>query len=205
MNKSKITHLFVDIGGVLLTNGWDRYSRKLAATQFHLDWDDFEDRHRAAFEIFEVGKITLEEYLNLVVFYKKRKFTRVQFRRFIFEQSKPFPEMIDLIRDLKAKYGLKVVIVSNEAKEINDYRVKKFKLRSFVDVLISSSNVHLRKPEVEIYHMALSISLAQPDQVIYIENTPIFVEIAESLGIKSILHTDCDSTSKKLKSFGFVK
>ena len=197
-----ITHLFVDIGGVLLTNGWDHYSRKLATTHFLLDWDDIEERHHQIFETYETGKFTLEEYLNRVVFYQKRPFTRAQFRNFMFDQSKPYPLMIELIRRLKAQYGCKVIVVSNEARELNAHRIQKFHLDNFVDAFISSCFVHLRKPDPQIFRLALDIAQAQAGQVVYIENTPMFVQIAESLGIQCILHTDYSSTCEKLSSFG---
>src|SRR5512146_125645 len=108
-----ITALFVDIGGVLLTNGWDHHARKRAATTFRLEWSEMESRHHLTFDTYEEGKLTLEEYLGRVVFYQKRPFTRAQFRRFMFAQSTPYPQMIELVRTLKAKYGLKIVVVSN--------------------------------------------------------------------------------------------
>ncbi|MEJ2652664.1 MAG: HAD family phosphatase [Gammaproteobacteria bacterium] len=138
-----ITSLFLDIGGVLLTNGWDHHARKRAATHFKLPWAELEDRHRLNFATYEEGKLTLEEYLARVVFYEKRSFTRAQFRRFMFAQSKPYSEMIELVRKLKAKYGLKIAVVSNEARELNAYRIRKFKLDRFVDAFISSCFVHI--------------------------------------------------------------
>jgi putative hydrolase of the HAD superfamily len=197
-----ITTLFLDIGGVLLTNGWDRPARKRAATNFKLELTEMEDRHHLTFDTYEAGKLTLEEYLDRVVFYQKRSFTRAQFRRFMFEQSKPYPEMIKLVSQLKVRHGLKIAVVSNEGRELNAYRIQKFKLDGFVDFFISSCFVHLRKPDAEIFRLALDIAQAPSRQVVYIENTPIFVQVAEGLGIRSILHTDYRSTCAKLSSFG---
>ncbi len=202
MKNAAITHLFLDIGGVLLTNGWDHHARKRAAINFKLKFSDIEDRHHLIFEIYEKGKITLEEYLNLVVFYQKRSFTRAQFRRFMFAQSKPYSEMIEMVTQLKVRHGLKIVVVSNEARELNAYRIRTFKLNRFIDSFISSCFVHIRKPDKEIFRLALDIAQAEPQKVLYIENTPMFVEIAEGLGIRSILHTDYKSTCTKLASFG---
>ena len=202
MKNAAITHLFLDIGGVLLTNGWDHHARKRAAINFKLKFSDIEDRHHLIFEIYEKGKITLEEYLNLVVFYQKRSFTRAQFRRFMFAQSKPYSEMIEMVTQLKVRHGLKIVVVSNEARELNAYRIRTFKLNRFIDSFISSCFFHIRKPDKEIFRLALDIAQAEPQKVLYIENTPMFVEIAEGLGIRSILHTDYKSTCTKLASFG---
>jgi len=202
--KNQITHLFLDVGGVLLTNGWDHHARKRAAAKFKLKYSDMDDRHRLTFEIYEKGKLTLEEYLNLVVFYQKRPFTRAQFWRFMCAQSKPYSEMIELAKQLKVKHGLKIVVVSNEARELNAYRIRKFKLGGFVDFFISSCLVHLRKPDAEIFRLALDIAQADPKKVVYIENTPMFVQIAEDFEIRSILHTDYKSTCTKLASIGLM-
>ena len=203
--STRITTIFVDVGGVLLTNGWDHHARRRAAKNFQLPWAEMEERHRLVFETHEEGKLTFEEYLGWVVFYQKRSFTRAQFRSFMFAQSKPYRKMIDLVAQLKIRYGLKVAVVSNESREVNAFRIRKFKLDQFVDTFISSCFVHIRKPDVEIFRLALDIAQAPAQHVVYIENTPMFVQIAEGLGIRSILHTDYKSTCAELASFGLQK
>lgn len=203
MNKSTaITHLFLDIGGVLLTNGWDRHARKRAAEHFKIDLIEMEERHHLVFESFEVGKFTLDEYLKLVIFDKKRPFTEAQFRKFMFDQSKPYPEMIELAAKLKAQYGLKVAVVSNEARELTEYRIQTFHLDRFADAFISSCFVQVRKPDPKIFKLALDITQAKIQEVLYIENTPLFVQVAKSIKIPCILHTDYHSTCKKLHLMG---
>ena len=200
--SAEIRTLFLDIGGVLLTNGWDHHARKRAATNFKLELAEMEDRHHLTFDTYEEGKLTLEEYLGRVVFYQKRPFTRAQFRRFMFAQSKPYPQMIELVAQLKARHGLEIVVVSNEARELNVHRIRKFKLDRVVDSFVSSCFVHIRKPDADMFRLALDISQAPARQVVYIENTPMFVQVAEGLGIRSILHTDYRSTRAKLASLG---
>jgi putative hydrolase of the HAD superfamily len=200
--SSNVTCIFLDIGGVLLTDGWDHLARRRAAKSFNLEWAEMEDRHRLTFETFEEGKITLEEYLNLVVFHQRRPFTRHQFQRFMFAQSKPFTEMIELIARLKHNFGLKIAIVSNEARELNAYRIERFKLDRLADCFISSCFVHIRKPDVDIFRLALDIAQVPPAQAVFVDNTPMFVQIAEGLGIQGILHTDFKSTRSKLSQFG---
>jgi len=140
----------------------------------------------------------LDDYLSWVVFHEKRPFTRAQFRRFMFDQSNPCPGMIALVTQLKKRYGLKLVVVSNEARELNAHRISKFKLDKLVDAFISSCFVHLRKPDKEIFRLALDIAQTPARQIVYIENTPMFVQIAEGLGIRSILHKDYNSTRAQL-------
>ncbi len=201
---SAITCLFLDIGGVLLSDGWDHHARKRVAASFKLDYAEMEERHGLNFATYEEGKLTLEEYLSRTVFYEERPFTRDQYREFMFAQSKPYPEMIELIAQLKIRYGLKIAVVSNEARELNAYRVRKFNLNGFVDCFISSCFVHLRKPDADIFRLALDIVQTPAEQVVYLENTPMFVQIAEGLGIRSILHTDYRFTSAKLASLGLT-
>ena len=200
----RITCVFVDVGGVLLTNGWDHHARRRAVAKFNLDLAEMEERHRLVFEIHEEGKLTFEEYLSLVVFYEKRPFTRAQFRRFMCEQSKPYLDMIALLVQLRAQ-GLKIVVVSNESRELNAFRIRTFGLAKFVDSFISSCFVGLRKPDANIFQLALDIAQTPAHQVLYIENTPMFVQIAESIGIKSILHTDYESTRAQLASLGVTE
>jgi FMN phosphatase YigB (HAD superfamily) len=201
--SSSISALFLDVGGVLLTDGWGHGSRKLAAEAFGLDPEEMEKRHSQAFDTYELGKLTLGEYLSWVVFYEKRPFTPAQFRGFMFAQSKPYPNMIELVRRLKARYGPKIVAVNNEARELNSHRIRKFHLDGFVDAFISSCFVHIRKPDEDIFRLALDIAQAPARQVVYIENTPMFVQIAQGLGIRSILHTDYRSTCTELASSAF--
>jgi putative hydrolase of the HAD superfamily len=204
-NATAIRCMFVDIGGVLLTNGWDHRARRRAATHFTLKLSEMEDRHHLTFDTYEEGKLTLEEYLGRVVFYRKRPFTRAQFRRFMFAQSKPYPKMIELVARIKVRHGLKIVAVSNEARELNTHRIRRFKLDGLVDAFVSSCFVHIRKPDADIFRLALDIAQAHAREVVYIENTPMFVQIAEGLGIRSILHTDYRSTCTRLASFGFTE
>ncbi len=203
MDKSNsVKTLFVDIGGVLLTDGWGHKFRKMAVKEFHLNQQEMEDRHQSVFETFELSKITMEEYLNLVIFYENRPFTPAQFKEFMFARSESDPKMIDLIRQLKATYGLKIFAVSNESRVLNDYRIHKFRLNEFIDAFISSCYVGLRKPDADIFRLALDVSQVNAEQVLYIENTQMFVQIAEGLGIRGIWHTDFNSTCEKLISFG---
>ena len=197
-----ISTLFLDIGGVMLTNGWDRKARQSAAQAFNLDLTEMEERHHLTFDTYEEGKLSLDEYLKRLVFYQERSFTAEQFRDFMFKQSEPFPKMIDLIKKLKEKYGLKVAVISNEGRELTIFRIQKFGLNEFVDFFISSCFLHLRKPDTDIFRMALDISQVSADQVLYIEDRPMFIKVAEELGIRGIHHVDFCSTVSRLEVFG---
>jgi putative hydrolase of the HAD superfamily len=201
---SKITTLFLDIGGGLLTNGWDHNIRMHAAEKFGLDYYEMNERHHLTFDTYEEGKLSLDEYLNRVVFYQERSFSREEFKKFMYAQSKPYPDMIELIRGLKAQYNLRVAAVSNEGRELTSYRVQQFKLGTFMDFFVSSCFVHYRKPDEDIYRIALDISQAKPEQVVYVDDREMFVEIARGLGLTGIIHTSHDSTRKSLEGLGIT-
>jgi putative hydrolase of the HAD superfamily len=200
--QTAISAIFTDIGGVLLTNGWDRGCRRKAIDVFRLDPEETEERHHLCFDTLEVGKITLDEYFDRVIFYKRRSFTRDEFWKFMCNQSQPLPHMLRLMQQLKKKHRLKIVVISNEGRELAEYRIKLFKLGAFVDFFIISSFVHFRKPDADIFRIALDIAQVQSKQVVYLEDRPMFVQVAGTLGIHGIRHLDYNSTREMLAKIG---
>jgi putative hydrolase of the HAD superfamily len=194
----------LDVGGVLLTNGWDRGARRRAARQFGLDHEEMDERHHLTFDTYEEGKLSLEEYLRRVVFYTPRTFTIEDFKAFMFAQSQPFADMIDYVKRLKEHYHLRVAAVSNEGRELTIYRIQKFALKEFVDFFIASSFVHFRKPDADIYRIALDTAQSDPEEVVYLDDRALFAEVARGLGIRSIHHTSLEQTAKELARIGLV-
>ena len=199
-----IKALFLDIGGVLLTNGWGHQSRLRAAKHFGLDFDEFNKRHLAIFDTFESGKMTLEEYLKLAVFYQPANFTMDEFLDFLLNESKPYPEMIELISTIKHHYGLRTIAVNNEPKEINEYRIGQYDLDSFIDVFASSCYVKTRKPDKDIYHFALNLAQVQPKEVVYIDDRLVLIQAARQLGLNAIHHTSVVNTRDALSRLGLI-
>ncbi|MCS6851787.1 MAG: HAD family phosphatase [Gemmataceae bacterium] len=199
-----IRTLFLDVGGVLLTNGWDRRSRQQAAAVFQLDHDEMNERHNLTFDTYEEGKLSLDEYLRRVVFHKPRPFTPEEFKRFMFNQSQQLPHMLDYARELKAKYGLKVAAVSNEGRELTEYRVQTFGLREVFDTFLFSCFVHVRKPDVDIYRLALDVTQAAPEEVAYLDDRAMFAEVASGLGIHGIHHQSYESSRAALAELGLT-
>lgn len=200
--SNRIRTLFLDIGGVLLSNGWDRRERRRAAERFNLDHEEMDERHHLTFDTYEEGKLSLDEYLNRVVFHREQSFSREQFKEFMFSQSQAFPDMIELVRNLKSRHRLKVAAINNEGKELNEHRIRTFQLESLIDFFVSSCIVHCRKPDADIYRIALEIGQVTPQKAVYIDDRDMFVEVARSLGIRGIHHTGYDSTRSALAEMG---
>lgn len=194
----KIDTLFLDIGGVLLTNGWDHHMRERAATQFGFDWQEFEEKHKQIYNQHEVGQISLDKYLDKVLFGKEREFSPMEFKAYMYAQTKPFPEMLNLIREVKEQFNLKVAIVSNEGRDLADYRIENFDLPSFADYFFISSYVHYQKPDPRIYQIALDVTHTNAESVLYIDDRPNLIEAAEKMGIQGIAHKNFETTREQL-------
>ena len=183
---ANIRAIFWDVGGVLLSNGWDRAQRRRALQHFHLDELDFEDRHEMLASSFERGKITLQDYLQRTVFYRPRSFTAEDFTQFVYSLSKPYEETLELARSLAGSCKYLMSTLNNESAELNQYRIQKYGLRDIFDVFVSSCYVGLRKPEEAIYRLALEITQHPPDECCFVDDRPLNVDAATHLGMHAI-------------------
>jgi putative hydrolase of the HAD superfamily len=188
-----------------LTNGWDRHLREKAAKKFNIDFEEMNNRHALTFDTYEIGKISLDEYLNRIVFYQPRPFSLNEFKEFMFTQSHSYPEMVQLIMNLKQQYSLRVVVVSNEGRELSVDRIQRFRMKEYVDVFVCSGFVGLRKPDVDIYRLAWDLAQVEPKEVIYIDDRPLLAEIGRQLGMQVIQHITFEQTQAVLKDFLSVK
>jgi putative hydrolase of the HAD superfamily len=194
--------LFVDLGGCLLTNGWDRHARARAAEVFNLDHDEMDERHNLTFGAWEAGRIDLATYLRRVIFYTQRSFTPENFTQFLFEQSRTYEDVIDFVRDLKVRHGLHVVAITNDPRELVEHRVKAFNLREFIDIIVASCFVHYRKPDYDIYRIAIDVAQAAPSESVYLEDREMFVEVGREVGLTAVRHIDLETTRAALAELG---
>jgi len=199
LEATSVKILFFDIGGVLLSNGWGHESRKEASEKFGLDYEEVNALHNFIFNVYEIGSISLDEYLDTVVFNHPRDFAREDFKEFIYRQSVELPNMLQWLKKWKQDCGFRIISINNEGKELNDYRVKKFKLHECFDAFISSCEVKMRKPDPGIFYLAMGVALAQPSQCVYFDDRVMFVNAAKKLGIRCFHHTDFESTKKILE------
>ena len=199
---AEITTLFWDIGGVILTNGWDTASRKAAAEVFHLDWDEFHERHDLSFPAFDSGNISMNEYLNRTLFYRTRKFTREEFSAFMFAQSKEYPESRAVLAKAAKTGKYFIGSINNEPMELNEYRIAEFHLRRDFQVFFSSCYLHTRKPEETIYRMALEVTQRPAEECIFIDDRPLNLENPRKLGMRTIHYQNAEQLRGELKKYG---
>jgi len=197
-----ITALFWDIGGVLLTNAWDRTERERAFANFHLDAHEFHSRHEMVVSSFERGKISLDEYLDQTVFYTSRSFTRDAFRDFMFSLSQPLPDRLPFAQALASSGRYFMGTINNESREVNRYRIEKFGLRPMFQVFFSSCFVGLRKPEREIYRLALETTQFPAEQCCFLDDRAINLEGATQFGMQTILVRSLDQMKDDLAKLG---
>ena len=199
MNNSDLKILFFDIGGVLLSNGWGHESRIEAAQKFGLNYDELNTLHNFIFNVYEIGSISLDEYLDTVIFNHPRDFVREDFKEFMYAQSTELPDMLAWLKEWKKDCGFRIISINNEGKEFNDYRVQKFKLHHCFDAFISSCEVKMRKPDPGIFKLAMGIAQATPSQCVYFDDRIMFANTAKKLGIRSFHHTGFESTKEILE------
>jgi putative hydrolase of the HAD superfamily len=199
--KKQYKILFSDIGGVLLRNGWGHESRQAAAKKFNLNYAEMDVLHDFIFNVWEMGKISIDDYLDTVVFNQRRKFSRKEFKEFMLAQSVQLPDTLPwLIKWKNKNKNVKIISLNNEPRELNEYRVEKFKLHRLFDAFISSCEVGMRKPDPGIFHLAVGIAQAKPEECLYFDDRTMLVEAAKKTGIHAYHHKDFESTKKIIES-----
>jgi putative hydrolase of the HAD superfamily len=198
----EITTLFWDIGGVILTNGWDHNSRNEAAKMFALDMEEFRERHDLSFPAFDAGQITLNQYLDRTLFYRARPFTREEFTAFMFAQSKEYPETHAVLSDVARSGKYYVAAINNEPRELNDYRIEAFGLRRDFQAFFSSCYLSARKPEETIYRIALEVSQRPAESAVFIDDRALNLENPRRLGMQVIHHQNAKQLRADLQSLG---
>jgi putative hydrolase of the HAD superfamily len=198
-----LTHVFFDIGGVLGTNAWDREQRAHAVERFGLD-HEFESRHQEVVGEFEAGRLTLHDYLESVIFYCPRPFTREEIVAFMFSQSEPFPESLDIARELSRRPGLHLMTLNNESAELNLHRIAAFGLREMFTAFLSSCWLGVRKPQPVIFERALHIAQVKPERAVFVDDREQNLTPAKALGLQTVHFTSAEGLRESLKGLGLL-
>jgi putative hydrolase of the HAD superfamily len=191
-----------DVGGVVLTNGWDRVSRQEACRAFDLDWEDFQDRHDFVADAFERGELDLDTYLQRTVFYRERPFSPSEFAGYMRSRSAPIDGARELVEAIAATGRYLLVTLNNESREMNEHRIEQFDLRSLFSAFLSSCYLGVRKPEPEIYRMAVDIVQRRPEDCVFVDDRELNLECAVLAGIRPVLATGTDSVAAGLRDHG---
>ena len=199
LDLSKIKVVFMDIGGVMLSNGWGHGSREEAAKLFDFNYEEMNILHNFIFNVYEVGSISLDEYLNTILFHTPQSFLRSSFKEFMFAQSTELPEL-SWLKNWKKQIQLPVFSINNEGLELNEYRIKKFNLHQVFDGFFSSCYLGYRKPDPHIFKKALQIAQILPEECLYFDDRPMLVNAAKQLGMNAILHEKFETTKEILEN-----
>jgi len=185
-----VNTIFFDVGGVLMTNGWDHISRRRAIDHFGMDWEEFEDRHNLVVADFEIGRIGIEEYLDSTAFHLPRTFTHEDFIAFMHTQSVPNTEVLAFAAELASSGKYLMATLNNESRELNQYRIERFKLRDSFRLFFSSGFVGLRKPDSRIFQLALEVTQRRPEECLFIDDHALNVERAQLAGMMALQYHD---------------
>jgi len=199
---NQVPTLFFDIGGVLLTNGWDTAARRAAAEAFGLDFSEFQTRHEMLKTAFEIGRLSIDLYVKKAIFHHPRRFTAEEFKAFMYAQSKPLGETLDWVRELAKAQSCRLYTLNNESRELHEHRVRTFQLDRVFHGFLTSCYLGQVKPDEEIYENALGIAACPPEEAIFIDDRPLNVEAALALGFNAIQFKGLDPLRAALKERG---
>lgn len=201
MHHLPIKAIFFDLGGVILTNGWDHQLRQKTADTFNIEWDEFSTRHSLFFDLCELGKISFEEYLKQTIFYTKRPFTSEEITDYIKKAAHAKQDMIDFIYEVKKNYKVPIIALSNEGRELAIDRIERFHLRNFIDFFVISAFVGLKKPDPAIYHLAIDLAQVPAHQILYIDDRSALIDAGKEIGLQAIYHANPSATQMTIESF----
>ncbi|SRR6266568_2053804 len=197
--------ILFDVGGVLLTNGWDHRERAALVEQFHLDAADLEARHAEPNDAWERGAITAGEYMDAAVFYEPRGFSREEFFAAICSQSVALPDgALGILKELAASDRCRLGTLNNEARETNEYRFDRFDLRAYLEFAFTSCYMGLRKPNPSIYRRVLGILGKPPERTLFIDDRGENAAAAASVGMKTIHFTGADALRRELEDLAVL-
>jgi putative hydrolase of the HAD superfamily len=199
---TEITTLFWDVGGVLLTNGWDRRGRQQTAQKFHLDWEDFEDRHELIAGRFETGKLSFDRYLDRTVFYRERNFGKDVFKAYVFSLSQPIDGTLEVLGKVAHSGRYLLATLNNESREINLYRIGHFGLRKYFSFFMSSCFLGVKKPDDEMFRLALDLTQREPEECIFIDDRELNLECAARLRLRTLHFRNAAQIEKDLRGAG---
>jgi putative hydrolase of the HAD superfamily len=198
----KISAVFCDVGGVLLTNGWDRGERARLVEQFGLDGGDFEGRHLMLSAALDSGQLNLDQYLDYTIFYRPRAFDKEDVRDFMYAQSEALPDSLALMARLAQAQKVFLATLNNESRELNLYRIEKFGLRNYFSVFFSSCYLGVSKPHPQIYRLALDLSQRQAEECVFIDDRSLNLECARQVGLHTIQFLNAGQMEGGLRTLG---
>jgi putative hydrolase of the HAD superfamily len=199
-----ITALFFDVGGVLLTNGWDRATRRQTADRFHLNWDTLEERHELVVADFETGRISLDEYLDRTIFHDPRPFSRTEFNSWLLAQSQADAGALAVAAEVAAQRRYLMATLNNESAELNAHRIQQFHLRDYFTVFFTSCYLGLRKPDPKIYRLAVDLTQRSPQECLFVDDRPLNVESARRVGLGAIRFESAAQLRQELADYGVL-
>jgi HAD superfamily hydrolase (TIGR01509 family) len=187
--SASIRTIFWDLGGVVLTNGWDPGQRKRVLSRLGVNLEAYEELHDRANYYWERGLLTAKDFFSQTVLLPNPKLdlTFDMLWPQVCAASKVLhPECLDMLAELKQMGRYRIATLNNESRELNEYRLDAFKLRSLFDYFICSGYVHEMKPNLGIYKSAIDISGFAASSALFIDDKPENCAAAEAVGMHAI-------------------
>ncbi len=200
---ANIANIFFDIGGVLLTDGWNHVSRKKATEQFSLDFEEFEQRHAPLADALDTGQISVNDYIDKIcVFTKDRSFSKSDFYQFMKDQSQPMNDSLALAAALAAQKKYYMGTINNESIELGQYRIDQFKLTDSFEIFCTSGFLGTKKPDSLIFERALQITHKKAAESVFIDDRDENLVAPRKLQMNTIQFQNVEQVKKELAGLG---
>jgi putative hydrolase of the HAD superfamily len=199
----QIRAIYWDIGGVLLTNGWDHEERARVLAQFAIPREEYEARHEEANDLWERGELSDDEFLKQTVFFKERSFTQADFIQAVRAQSQWLPGGAKhVIAALRANNQLKMAMLNNESGPLNDYRIATFGLTEYFDGFFCSAYIGMRKPEPRMFQAGAALLHFRPEECAFVDDREKNCAAADVVGMHAIQYKGEEALRDGLRALG---
>jgi epoxide hydrolase-like predicted phosphatase len=186
-----------DFGGVLTTPVWDSFSA-FCRTE-GLDPDAIKNLFRTDPEALgdlrglETGELSESEFEAT---FGKRLGLRNPDGLIdsMFAGMKPVESMVDAVRRIRASELLTGLVSNSWSTDHYDRKL----LADLFDVVVISAEVHLHKPQPEIYRLAAERLDVDPAECLFVDDLRENCEGAEAVGMTAIRHRSAPETIAKL-------
>lgn len=200
-----IRTIFWDIGGVLLTNGWDAHQRAGVLNSLGVDLLAYEAMHDRANFYWERGLITARDFFEQTVLETNPQLglTFEALWEWVCGESRVLhPGSFEILAALQRSGQYRLATLNNESRELNEYRLDAFELRAYFDYFVCSGYVHEMKPLPGIYRAAIDISGWPAHTALFIDDKQENCDGAEALGMRAIRFVSPEQLQQDLAQLG---
>lgn len=200
-----IKHIIFDLGGVVVPEENEEMRKSMSAV-LGMPFSAYIKRYLKFAHKATKGKIGLYDIYKRVVKdnnlkISAKKILELDLKLYKKYRQKPRKEMISFIKKLKKRYS--VVCLTNTELEIAEIH-RKTGLYKIFDKAFVSTEIGMRKPNINIYRKTLKDLKAKPRECVFIDDKKPNITAAKRLGMHGFVYKNYNKLKKDLKRISIV-